>query len=308
MNSDAPASTGGRILVIGESLVDVVATGSLRKELPGGSPMNVSIGAARLGLDVAFLTRLGADDRGTMIASRLRNDGVTLVLPPDDAPTSVAEATIDETGAASYAFDIEWSLPALPSLPAVDAVHFGSIAAAMEPGADATIAIVRELAPVATVTFDPNIRPMLEGPVADARARVESHVALSDVVKASDEDLEWLYPGRDPRSIAEQWIASGATLVAVTLGAHGSFALTADVYVHQPGIPVDVVDTIGAGDSFMSGLLAGLSDAGALGDRNRLASLTDADVATVLSLAARAAALTVARAGSEPPTRGELTS
>ena len=299
-----------RALVVGEALTDVIVDVDGTREFPGGSPLNLSFGLARLGMDVSFLTRLGDDERGRAIERHLSSAGVVVTRSASaGSRTSVATAVLDESGSASYEFDIEWALPSvLPPLGEVDVLHIGSIGALLDPGARDVAALVTRLRPTATISYDPNIRPQLLGRREDVLARVEALVALSDVVKASDEDLAWLYPAVSPLTAAERWLALGPALVVVTRGSRGSLARTRDNGLESPSLPVTVVDTIGAGDSFMAGLLSGLGDAGLLGAprRQALRAIDETTLAAVIDRATACAAITVSRAGAQPPWRAEL--
>ena len=300
----------GDILVVGEALVDIVERrdGS-RAEHPGGSPANVALGLSRLGRHAVLLTRIGSDPRGTVIREHLQASGVEL-LPGSvtEAVTSTATALIDEAGVASYLFDLDWALPAGIDLGSADALHTGSIAAFLAPGGDAVIELVDRAAGQVTVSYDPNARPRLMGDPEQARVRVEHLVSRSDLVKVSDEDLAWLAPGEPVADVAASWLALGPAVVVVTLGGAGSLALCAAGRVQVPAPAVAVVDTVGAGDSFMSGLLDHLAGAGLLGAARRpaLRAITTADVEAMLRHAARIAAITCSRAGANPPTRAEL--
>ncbi|HEX2809539.1 MAG TPA: carbohydrate kinase, partial [Kineosporiaceae bacterium] len=261
------------VLVVGEALVDIVERADgLLAEHPGGSPANVALGLARLGRSARLLTRIGADRRGLAIRGHLESSGVTL-MPGSvtDAVTSTATALIDEQGVASYVFDLDWDLPVDVELGAYRALHTGSIAAFLPPGGDAVVQLVEKATGKVTVSYDPNARPRLMGAPDAARARVERLVALSDVVKVSDEDLAWLAPGEDVVKVAGQWLASGPAIVVVTLGGAGSIGLVTAGRVDVPAPAIDVVDTVGAGDSFMSGLLDHLAGAGLLGADRRQA-------------------------------------
>ena len=313
----APATSdraaGARALVIGEALVDVVRRldGSV-DEHPGGSPANVALGLARLGRPVDLLTWVGDDPRGHAIRTHLEGSGVRLAAGSDGAATtSVAIATLDGTGAATYTFELDWQVPTEHASDFGDvlAVHSSTIGAALEPGASSVLRILAEARADATITYDPNIRPALLGDRQDARDLVERLVILSDVVKVSDEDLAWLEPGTDPRDVALRWAARGPGLVVVTRGGEGAFAVTAggvEVAVEAPA--VDVADTVGAGDSFMSGLVDGLWSAGLLGASHRIAlGGVGAEVLTpVLERCVRIAAITVSRPGADPPSAAEL--
>lgn len=302
-------------LVIGEALVDVVRRPDGTVEThPGGSPANVAIGLGRLGRDVSLLTCLAQDPHGEMVRAHLEASDVTLVEGSADAPrTSVAAATLDDTGAATYEFDLTWDIDA-GSVADVDAlvVHTGSIGAVLSPGGTAVLDILERARTHATITYDPNARPALMGEPAAALAAIERVIALSDVVKASDEDLDWLLTGRPDATVetlAREWASNGPGLVVVTTGGDGATAYLSDgrsVSVSAPR--VEVADTVGAGDSFMGGLIDGLWGAGLLGAdrRDALRAIDDATLERVLARCARIGAITVSRAGANPPTRAEL--
>ena len=188
-------------------------------------------------------------------------------------------------------------------------MHTGSIATVIEPGGEAVARLLADRRATATLTYDPNLRPALMGDPADVRPAVERLVALADVVKVSDEDLDWLLPGVAPAEIAEQWARSGPALVVVTHGSEGAFACTSSgARTQVPAPSVLVADTVGAGDSFMAGLVDGLWSAGLLG-ADRRAALHGIDVETVervLTRCARIAAITVSRHGANPPSLAEL--
>lgn len=300
------------VLIVGEALVDIVQRpdGSVQRH-PGGSPANVALGLARLGHPVRFATRIGADDDGTSVREHLEADGVHLA---DGAvvsgPTSTATAVLDEQGAATYVFDLVWDLPTVDSADAGH-VHTGSIAANLAPGR----ARVRELFEAAratcTTSYDPNLRPkIIQGP-DDERPGVEQLVAMSDVVKSSDEDLAWLYPGEPVEDVALRWAGSGPALMVLTKGADGATAWLAreqGTVTARPQ-PVQVVDTVGAGDAFMAGLLSALLDLRLLGgptERMALRQVSTTDVHTALDRAIRTSSITCGRAGADPPTRAEL--
>jgi fructokinase len=211
---------------------------------------------------------------------------------------------LDENGSATYLFDIEWRLPATEvTTPLV--MHTGSIATVLEPGCVDVVAMIDTQSPHATITFDPNVRPPLIDDPNAARARIESVVVRADVVKASDEDLRWLEPGTRPEDVAAGWLSMGPAIVAVTQGSHGAFALSADGAVRLPAHPTDVVDTVGAGDAFMTGLIDALWSRDLLGAGNRdaLRAIKSDGLRRVLDVAALSSALTVARAGADLPDR-----
>jgi fructokinase len=307
--SGHPVSPSGGVLVVGEALIDVVTRAGTSQAHPGGSPLNVAVGLARLGLPALLHTAIGVDDYGDLIRSHL--DASTVRLSADsttDAPTSVAEAVIDGRGAAEYAFQIEWDPRPLAPGDGFAVVHTGSIATVLAPGRDAVRGIVEALRTTATVSFDPNIRPKLSGTRDQALRLVLDLVRLADVVKASDEDVEWLYPGRDPGEVAAEWRALGPSIVIVTRGGEGAIAVTRTDRVDVPAPETVLVDTVGAGDSFMAATIAAL-DARALtgaARRDALAAIDRATLVEVVEFAARCAAVTVSRAGANPPWAHEV--
>ncbi|MEW1807843.1 carbohydrate kinase [Pseudarthrobacter sp. NPDC080039] len=305
------------LTVIGEGLVDVVQRASGIQAHVGGSPLNVAVGLARLDHPVQFVGRYGRDAYGDSVAAHLRSSSVMLPLPPDELPTSVATALIDDDGAATYTFDLAWELPGLADrlgfmLQGTTLLHTGSIATMLEPGAAEVLAAVEHAHPSATISFDPNCRPSIITDVDYARQQAEKFVVLSDVVKASDEDLAWLYPGQDVLDSARKWLAlggdEGPAMVVVTRGAEGPWGVCRAGEASVPAPKVDVADTVGAGDSFMAALLSGLVDRELDGAQNRqdLRELPVEGLAELLEHAARAAAVTVSRPGANPPTRTEL--
>jgi fructokinase len=281
---------------------------------PGGSPANVALGLARLGHDVRFATRIGRDEDGLLVRQHLESDGVRLAdgSVVDDARTSTATATLDATGAATYVFDLHWDLPEV-DLSGVAHLHTGSIGATLAPGAERVhAAFAAAAAAGATTSYDPNLRPRIMGTPDAERPGVERLVAGSDVVKASDEDLAWLYPGEAADDVVRRWAQLGPALVVVTRGSQGATATRAsapDELLAVAPRPVSVVDTVGAGDAFMSGLLSGLLDVGLLGSREARQALHDAGpelIHDALSRAVWTSSVTCERAGAQPPTRAEL--
>ncbi|MFD7530139.1 carbohydrate kinase [Streptomyces sp. NPDC059849] len=297
------------LLVIGECVADIVRLpGAADQVHPGGSPANVAYGLARLGHATTLLTQLGPDDNGRLIRDHLAGAGVEVRTDDATAATPSAAVTLDGDGRAAYTFEIAWALGPVSLDRPPRHVHTGSIAAVMEPGAATVLGAVESLRTAASVSYDPNVRPELMGDHDSAVRRVERCVALSDVVKASDEDLEWLYPGQDPERVAERWLTAGPALVLVTRGGDGALAVLPWGRVTVDALPTEVVDTVGAGDAFMSGTLHALAGQGLLGadGRERLRSLDRTRVADVLRHAAASAAVTVARAGANPPDAAEL--
>ncbi|MET4428854.1 carbohydrate kinase [Mycolicibacterium sp. 624] len=299
-----------RALVIGEALIDIVEhDGRVMGEHVGGSPLNVAVGLGRLGRGVDFLTHIADDDRGHRIAEYIESSGVQLVSGSRTATrTPTAMAHLNEAGAADYEFDIDWRLSGTAEVAPPLVAHTGSIAAFLDPGCLATAALLDAYRTAATITYDPNVRPALITERGQAIARIDRLVEKADVVKASDEDLHWIDPGRTPEQIATAWQALGPSIVAVTMGERGAFAVSAAGVVRVDARPVQVVDTVGAGDAFMTGLIDALWSLGLLGAERRraLARIDLAELEYVLGEASLASALTVARAGADLPDRAAL--
>jgi fructokinase len=302
------------VLVVGEALVDIMLRpGSTALERPGGSPANVALGLARLGRNAELLTHVGDDPRGRVVREHLESSGVHLV-PGSVArgSTSTATATLDAAGVARYDFNLDWRLPATDNVLAspnpAQCLHTGSLAAVLQPGADDVLALVQKAAGRATVSYDPNARPALMGDPVRARDRVETLARYADLVKVSDEDLAWLAPDEDPVQVAARWLDGGRAVVVVTRGSEGAVGLCRDGDVKVSAGFADVVDTVGAGDSFMAGLLDYLAELDLLGP-HRLADLQaigTGELAGMLQHATRIAAITCARPGADPPTRADL--
>lgn len=300
-------------LVVGEALIDIVRpVGAPTTEHVGGSPLNVAIGLARLGHPARLAAYFANDTYGDLIARHLAADDVALVegsLGAERTPT--AAATLDETGSATYEFDLAWDLP-YPLPTDIGHLHTGSIAAALQPGAEKVAEAMLAARDHATVSFDPNPRPTLIGDAHDVRARLEQLIGYSDVVKASDEDIAWLYgAGGDPGQVLALWGQLGPSLVVMTRGGDGALMhVTATGETESvAGRSVSVVDTVGAGDSFQSGLLSGLLDPGLLGSadaRSRLRAANLSDLRPAVDRAIETSAITVSRAGANPPSRAEL--
>jgi fructokinase len=303
-------TAAGSILVVGESLVDVVTRPDGQvSEHPGGSPANVALTLARLGRPTYLFTHVGDDDYGRLVLDHLEASGVRLVegsvLP---GATSVARATLDASGGATYEFELEWALPdvELPAAPA--AVHTGSIAAVLQPGAATVERILVGARRASTTSYDPNLRPALMGSPEEVRPQVEGLVAASDVVKLSDEDARWLAPDTDPEDLLAQWLTLGPALVVLTRGGDGALAVGPQARVDVRGRRVDVADTVGAGDSFSGALIDALAERDLLGAdrRDALRALDEDALADIVGHAVRVSAITVSRPGADPPTRDEL--
>jgi fructokinase len=295
------------VLVIGESLIDVVdrGDGMERVRHVGGSPLNVAFGLGRLGVPTVFATEFGEDEDGAAIERHLAAAGVRIERADDGTRrTATAIAHIGADGSASYEFDLDWTFTRPPEVTDVAAVHVGSIGALRPPGSDTVVEYVEALPSNVLVTFDPNIRPALMPPPDQTRTLVERYAARAAIVKLSDEDAEWLYPGHADDA-AQVLVERGAQLVAITRGAYGSVLHTASSTVVIPARPTQAVDTIGAGDAYMAGLLTAVVGGGGA-DAVLGGDLTAADLAAIGRIAGVAASITVSRAGAMPPTADEL--
>ncbi|MEU4398544.1 carbohydrate kinase [Micromonospora orduensis] len=308
------------IVVAGEALIDLVVTAEGERAVPGGSPANVAVTLARLDEPVRLLARIGTDEYGRQLTEYLNTNRVDLGWAVRaEEPTSVAVATLNAAGQASYEFrlagaaDWQWTpreLPELAGSPAV-AFHTGSLALALAPGAQVLEDLLasEHRRDGLTVSVDLNLRPSIVTDRAAEQERVRRQVRLAHVVKASDEDLAWLHPDRTLADVMTEWRAAGVSCAVVTRGGDGVVLLAPDGSLHeQPAVPTTVVDTVGAGDSFTGGLLAALADLDALGDRpaERLAAVSAQQWAEVLRRAATVAALTCGRRGADPPRRAEV--
>ena len=293
--------TSAPFVVVGEALVDVVVP--LQGEptqAAGGSPMNVAVGLSRLGVPALLVTELGDDPHGALVLEHLRASDVALAPASvrNGHRTSTATARLGADGAARYEFDLTWELSSATLPPAMSGLHVGSLGTALAPGREAVLELLDQAAGRdVLVTYDPNVRAGLLPSWHDV-ARVAADV---DVVKMSDEDLALLRPEESVQGVAREVLANGRTrLVVVTRGGEGALAFTAHDQVEVVAPRTDVVDTVGAGDSFMAALIAVLLESGSP------AELSAERLRVLLESAARAAAVTVGRRGANPPTRAEL--
>jgi fructokinase len=306
------------LTVIGEALVDLVpdrATGEYRVR-PGGSPFNVAVGLVRLGNRTSLMARFADDPYGRLLQSTAAAEGIDLRGAPRAAErTSVATASVDDGARATYDFDIEgtadwqWTAAELRELsPETQVLHFGSIASWTPPGGARIADLVGDLRAGrgVLISYDPNIRPAALRAHATGVDLVEESVRRAHVVKASREDVEWLYPDLALDDVAERWSGLGANLVVVTDGADGASAYRrGHAPVRRPGRPVTVVDTIGAGDAFTSGLLTGFARRH-LHRATRLEAISDGVLADIIDEAVLVAAITCERAGADPPRLDEV--
>lgn len=280
----------------------------------GGSPLNVAMGLARLGLPTGYFTKISTDLFGQRIAAHLQREGIDISLCPRSAQNStLAMVALNAEGVPNYAFYVngtadtsltEAELPPLPE--AVRVVHLGSYSTATEPTASSLVKLVAREKARRFISYDPNVRLAIEPDRDVWRARIASLTPIAHLMKASDEDLELLYPGQSPEALMAQWIAAGVRLAVVTRGAKGAIAMAAGgAKAAVPGRKVEVVDTVGAGDTFQAGLIAGLSLADRL-EPAKAAAISSQDLETLIDFAARAAAVTCSRRGADLPRKGEV--
>jgi fructokinase len=303
-----------RIAVVGEALIDFTATGSLAFQgHEGGSQANSAIAAARLGQPAGFISQLSTDLFGERLMAWLQRDGVdtSLVLR---SPSPSTLAFVERDGAVNrYVFyndgtaDATWSPAVLPVLPdSCRFLQFGSMRLLRDPASSRIVDLVKAQRGRRIVMFDPNVRPSLVDDMPGLHERVKGWAALCDVMKLSDEDAEHLAPGMALDTLARSWLALGPKAVVVTRGAEGA-TLYRDGHppMHVKPPPVDVVDTIGAGDTFSAGLSVGLIEQ-RVERVDQLRAMSDACWRNVMNLAAMAASLNCTRAGAQPPSRDEV--
>jgi fructokinase len=308
------------VAVAGEVITDLVpADGEgVFRAAPGGSPGNVAVGLARLGVRARMLARLSDDVLGRRLRAHLEANGVDLTHAVHAAePSSLAIVVLQPDGSAAYDFrvdgtaDWQWTdVEVADAVDGVEALHVGSLALTTPPGGAVLRRLAARAAADVTVSFDPNVRHLLMGPREEVLAVVHELLGVVDVVKASDEDVAWLEPGRTPAEVAAEWQSRGPALVVVTRGGDGAVAAGASAGpLSRPGLAVDVADTVGAGDSFMAALLAGLARRGLLGAEHRAAlrALSADDVGDLVDQCVEVSAITCSRPGADPPRLAELT-
>ena len=307
------------VLVIGEALVDVVhgINGEI-KNIPGGSPANTAVALARLGTKTYMKARTSPDQFGTEIRSYLTSQNVNLDYSlVVDSPSSVINAVIQKDGSAKYeanlkgAADYGWTFEELNQVinPDIQIVQLGSLTSYVEPGATNVEKWFSQLrqSNKYLLTFDPNIRHPLDGEnEVDVRNRAKKLASLSHVVKASDEDLNWIFSNNNPQDSAIKIIESGATLVIVTLGKKGAFAINKNLEIVEVSAKgISVIDTIGAGDTFAAALITQLLEHSWVND-NALEKLSKTDLTEILTNCSMASAITCSRQGANPPHRHEV--
>jgi len=302
--------------VVGEALVDLVQSRDGAADFSahaGGSPYNVAITLARLGQPVSLVARSGRDAFGRMLEAKARTSGVAFDRwQIVDEPTSLAVASLDPSGGATYDFYLDstaglsWDDSLVDLVPTGGVLHLGSIASWRPPSGAVLQAMQRHAFESGTtlVSYDPNVRPALIGDLDAGRADIERCIAASHVVKASDEDVAYLYPNTPLAEVAAKW---KAPLTVITLGGKGAVAYAPSGELARcAGRDIIVADTVGAGDSFAGGLLAALAEAG-LATPSALADADSDQIGAALERAVAVSAITCERRGAEPPTRAELT-
>jgi len=296
------------IWVCGEVLIDLLPGTPERVAVVGGGPANTAKALARLGHDVQFIDGISTDTYGQSARAELLADGVKLDLAlTSEKPTCLAIVSLNENGGATYEFktdgtatfdfDLNW-LPD-PSVHKPQLLHIGTLVTIIEPGASVLYDWALQVAEFAPIIFDPNIRPSVMGDHDLYQAAVEKWVAISSVIKVSDDDIAWLYPDLSVEEVAKRWVSDGAALVVVTRGANGSIGYTADGVEEVAGVKVEVVDTVGAGDTVGAILVEAIIEDGIL-------SLQNEGLKKVLKRSAAAAAISCSRAGAQPPYKHEM--
>jgi len=300
------------ILCCGEALIDMLPRETASGENAfaphaGGAVFNTAIALGRLGAPVQFFSGLSSDIFGTILQDQLRASGVDAsVAAVSDRPTTLAFVTLTN-GHASYAFYDENTAgrmltPAdLPDTQA-NALFFGGISLVVEPCAAAYEALMLREASRAVTMIDPNIRPGFIKDEAAYRARLDRMLAVADIIKTSDEDLAWLTGSDDAAALRAK---TGAAIVLLTRGADGVTVVTKDASFDVPAVKADVVDTVGAGDTFSAGFLANLEAQGLL-TKSAIAGAGQDALTRATAFGARVAAITVSRAGANPPWASEL--
>ncbi len=309
-----------RVLICGEALVDLLPEGRGEDQrfrpVLGGSPFNVAVGVARLEVETGYLGRLSSDRFGQQQRQRLAGAGVLPDwLQEGPEPTALAMVTLGgrDGREADYRFYLEGTAERSVDPAAVaphgagrvGLMHFGSFSLVLSPTAELFAAMIRGRDAEQLVSLDVNVRPAITPNLIDVRDRIDALRSGVDVIKASDEDLAHLFPGEDPLEICHHWAAEGTALIALTRGSDGATLLCGDEEVSAPAPPVRVVGTVGAGDSFMAALIAGVIERPET-SAARLGQLAPAALGALLQRAVTAAAITCTRAGAQPPDREEL--
>ena len=297
-----------QVWVAGEVLIDLIPNGNTSKPIVGGGPANTAKALARVGVDTQFIDGISTDNYGLMIKDELLTSGIKLdYVKYSDKPTCLAKVSLDKKGSASYEFVIEgtatfdFSQQWLPNPAQLkpSLLYTGTLATIIEPGASELFTWAQSVAKVAPIVFDPNVRAAVVSDRKIYLSQVERWVAISSAVKVSQEDLTWLYPSLEIDQIVNDWLTLGVLLVVVTFGDQGLAAFRLGEKIKVDAIKVKVVDSVGAGDTVGAILVEAIVKDG-------LASLSGRSLELMLKRAAKAAAITVSRAGANPPMSEEI--
>ncbi len=297
-----------QVWVVGEVLIDLIPDRDQHLAVVGGGPANTAKAAAKLGVETYFIDGISNDEFGKMAKAELLSANVLLDYAQySNKPTCTAKVTLSKAGSASYEFVIKdtatfdfsdhWLPDPQNSKPSL--LHIGTLATVIEPGASVLFKWAQSVANVAPIVFDPNIRPAVLGNRDEYVKKIEKWVAISSAVKVSDEDLNWLYPGKVIYEIANKWLEVGVELVVVTLGEKGITAYRKNEQISVDAVKVVVADTVGAGDTVGAVLVEAIIN-------NGLDKLTGEVLKTMLNRAVKAAAITVSRTGANPPSKEEI--
>ena len=297
-----------QVWVCGEVLIDLIPDGTERKAVVGGGPANTAKALAKLGIDAQFIDGISTDKYGQMALKQLHKDGVLLdFVKFSDKPTCLAIVSLNKEGGASYEFVIEgtatfdfsalWLPDPVSNKPSL--LHIGTLVTAIEPAASVLFEWAKQVAKVAPIVFDPNIRPAVMSDRAEYVKQVERWVSISSAVKVSNDDIYWLYPGVELDQVANKWLSMGPELVVVTFGDKGLTGYRKNEKVTVDAKKVVVADTVGAGDTVGAILVEAIIEDG-------LDKLTGDRLSVMLDRAAKAAAITVSRTGALPPSKDEI--
>jgi len=297
-----------QVWVVGEVLIDLIPDGVERKAVVGGGPANTAKALAKLGINTQFIDGISSDKYGKMALKELHKDNVKLDFAHfSDKPTCLAIVSLDSSGSATYEFIIEetatfdftptWLPDPVSNKPSL--LHIGTLVTAIEPAASTLHKWASDLAEVAPIIFDPNIRPAVMGNRDEYVKQIERWIDIATAVKVSDDDIKWLYPDKSIDDVASAWLAKGAKLVVVTFGDKGLSAFSEQEKISVPAQKVIVADTVGAGDTVGAILVEAIIESG-------LENLHGEVLKKMLERAAKAAAITVSRTGAVPPTKDEI--
>jgi len=297
-----------QVWVAGEVLIDLIPNGSELEPIVGGGPANTAKALSKLGINTQFIDGISTDDYGQMAKDELVSAGVKLdYVKYSDKPTCLAVVSLSDTGSASYefvikntaTFDFNSSWLPNPQSERPSLLHIGTLATAIEPGATVLFEWAQSVAKVAPIVFDPNIRSAVISDRDLYVKQVERWVSISLAVKVSDEDIKWLYPSLEINQVVDNWLAKGPSLIVVTYGDKGLAGYRQGEKLSIEAVKVVIADTVGAGDTVGAILVEAILKDG-------LPALSGVRLEMMLKRAAKAAAITVSRSGSNPPTLKEI--